>query len=249
MLLSNKRAVITGGARGIGFAIAERFLREGAQVAICDIQAERLQDAVDTLKTLGEVRGHVVNVSDRAQVEAFFAALGDEWPTDILVNNAGVALATPFLELTDELWDQTMNVNLKGAFYCSQAVLEGMIDRKQGVILNIASVNGMRGQPSMAHYNASKAALISLSQTLAVEFAPFGIRVNCVSPGSISTELNLKDSGWTPEYLDELRRRIPQGRFGDPADIGWACAYLSSDVAGFMTGQTLVLDGGLLTRL
>jgi len=248
MLLQYKRAVITGGARGIGLAIAERFLREGAAVAICDIHEERLSEALAALGGLGELRGQALDVSDRHAVEAFFSGLGEEWPVDILVNNAGIAASTPFLELTDDLWDRTMNVNLKGAFYCSQAVLGGMVKRGGGVILNIASTNGMRGQPTMAHYNASKAALISLSQTLAVEFAPHGIRANSVCPGSIATELNLKDSGWSPEFLERLRGRIPLGRFGDPGDVGWACAYLASDAAAFMTGQTLVLDGGLLAQ-
>ncbi|WP_020619871.1 SDR family NAD(P)-dependent oxidoreductase [Paenibacillus daejeonensis] len=251
MLLENKRAVVTGGARGIGLAIASRFLMEGAEVILCDIHEERLQEALEQLQPLGHVQGKKLDVSDRQAVDNLAreleAAYGGK-PADILVNNAGIGASTPFLELTDAIWDSVMNVNLKGAVYCTQALLPGMLSHGGGVILNMGSTNGMRGQPTMAHYNASKAALVSLTQTLAVEFATQGIRANCVCPGSIATELNMKDSGWDPDYLEQFRQHIPQQRFGKPEDIGWACAYLASDVSGFVTGQTLVLDGGLLAQ-
>jgi 3-oxoacyl-[acyl-carrier protein] reductase len=248
MLLEGKRAVITGAARGIGYAIAERFLREGAAVVLCDLHEDRLKTSIRELSALGDATGQVADVSDRAAVNAFVADALRDGPIDILVNNAGIGISTPFLELTDYLWDRTMAVNLKGAFHFAQAVLTGMIERGRGAIINIGSTNGMRGQPTMAHYNASKAAIISLTQTLAVEFAPMGIRVNCVCPGSIATELNLKESGWSPEFLEQLRKHIPVRRFGLPEDVGWACAFVASDAANFMTGQTLVLDGGLLAQ-
>jgi len=248
MLLEGKRAVITGAARGIGYGIAERFLREGAAVVLCDLARDRLKAAVASLSALGDATGRVADVSDRAAVNAFVEETLREGPIDILVNNAGFALSTPFLELTDELWNRTMAVNLNGAFYFAQAVLPGMIERGGGAIINIGSTNGMRGQPTMAHYNASKAELISLTQTLAIEFAPAGIRVNCVCPGSIATEMQLKESGWSADFLERLRMHIPARRFGRPEDVGWACAYLASDAASFITGQTLVLDGGLLAQ-
>lgn len=247
-LLTGKRAIVTGGARGIGYAIAERFLREGAAVFLCDIHEQRLEDALRSLSAIGEVDGRVADVSDRAAVDAAVASALQRGPVDVLVNNAGIGFSVPFLELTDEIWDRVMNVNVKGAVYFAQAVLPGMLGRKSGAIVNIASTNGMRGQPTMAHYNASKAALISLTQTLAVEFAPSGIRVNCVCPGSIATELNLKESGWSEAFLERLRQHIPARTFGKPEDIGWACAYLASDISRFMTGQTLVIDGGLLAQ-
>lgn len=252
MRLQGKVALVTGAGRGIGFAIAGAFAREGAYVFAADIHEQRLQAAVKALRDeFGEdvISGWPLDVSKREQVRGTVQMILDaRGRIDVLVNNAGIGVSTPFLELTDAAWDSVMNVNLKGAFYCCQEVLPAMIRQGSGVIINIGSTNGMRGQPTMAHYNASKAGLISLTQTLAVEFACHGIRVNCLCPGSIATELNLVDSGWDEAFLQRLKEHIPLRRFGQPEEVAGACVYLASDDAAFMSGQTVVLDGGMLAQ-
>ena len=244
--LLGKTAIVTGVGRGIGKGIARRFLQEGARVLVVDIVPERVQ-AVVALQADGEVAGIVSDISQRRDVEAIVEAAVQRWGClDVLVNCAGVARMKPFLDLTDEEWDHTMNVNLRGTFIGRQVAARQMIAQGTGgAIVNIGSTNGLRGQARHADYNASKAGIINLGMTLAVELADHNIRVNTVCPGSIWTELSVK-AGWTEEQWDRFRNFFPLRRFGTPADIAAACAYLASDDSSFVTGHALCVDGGLL---
>lgn len=245
----NKVVIVTGAGRGIGLAIAKSFVREGAYVVICDIVEERINNTLQVLNGYGNIEGHVVDVSREEEVQTFFEHVYNKHRRiDILVNNAGIGRSTPFLELDLNTWEKVIAVNLTSMFLTSRAALKLMIQQASGVLLNIGSTNGHRGQPYMSHYNASKAGVISLTKTLAVEFASKGIRVNCICPGSVETELNMRDSGWEKDFLQGLKEYIPVQHFGQPEDIGGACLYLASNDARYITGQTLIIDGGLLAR-
>jgi NAD(P)-dependent dehydrogenase (short-subunit alcohol dehydrogenase family) len=244
--LNARVCVVTGAGRGIGKGIAQRLLEEGARVWICDTHRERLAQAAQELAVLGDVGQSLTDVSNRAAVAAMCTAVLDRWGrVDVLVNNAGIARVQPFLDLSDADWEQTLAVNLRGPFICAQIFARQMIAQGGGVIINIASTNGLRGQPRLVDYGASKAGLLNLTLSLAVELADVGIRVNAVCPGSIWTELS-SESGWSDAAWERLRTQIPQRRMGEPADIAAAVAYLASDDARFVTGHALVVDGGLL---
>ncbi len=241
--------LVTGAARGIGEGIAKRLLDEGAQVWICDVRPDDLARSIAELSELGEVAGAVTDVSQRDQVEAMIDAVVAHWgKLDVLVNNAGIAHHAPFLDVTDADWDRILDVNLRGTFLCSQIAARRMVAQGTGgAIVNIASTNGLRGQPGLAPYGASKAAIINLTLSAALELGRAGIRVYALCPGTVwnetSAEARMDDAYW-----DLLRGHTALGRLGDPGDIAAGVAYLASDDAAFVTGHVMVVDGGLTAR-
>jgi 3-oxoacyl-[acyl-carrier protein] reductase len=242
--LEGKSAIVTGAGRGIGKAIAGKFLREGASVLICDLDPDRLEAAREELAALGTVHGEVVNVTSREEVERLVRRAKEEFGRiDILANNAGISRFEPFLEITDKNWNETLDINLTGVFLCSQVVAGEMKDQESGVIVNMGSTNGILGEEGLAHYNASKAGVILLTKTMAIELARHNIRVNSVCPGFILTELQV-ESGMSEEAIRDYTSLIPLNRYGRVEEVANAFAFLASDEASFVTGTELVVDGG-----
>jgi 3-oxoacyl-[acyl-carrier protein] reductase len=248
MRLSGKTALVTGGGRGIGKAIARKFLEEGARVFLCDLVEQRVEEARADLAGIGEVRARVVDVRQRNEVEMLVLAMLDDFGRiDILANNAGIARSEPLLEIEDRSWDEVLAVNLTGVFLCSQVVARAMVRQRGGAIVNMASTNGIVGEAAFAHYNATKAGVILLTKTAAIELAPYGIRVNSVCPGFILTEL-LSEAGISEREIRDYARKIPIGRVGRPEEVANAFAFLASDEASFVTGTELVVDGGQICQ-
>ncbi|RAV22468.1 SDR family NAD(P)-dependent oxidoreductase [Paenibacillus contaminans] len=244
MRLKGKIAVVTGAGRGIGEAIARKFLQEGATVVICDALKARVEEAAGRLAAFGTVQSFAVDVTNREDVQAMI----DETVRifgriDILANNAGIARFEPFLEIEDKNWNDTLAVNLTGTFICSQIAARVMAKQKSGAIVNMASTNGILGEEALAHYNASKAGIVLLGKTMAIELAPYGIRVNSICPGSIQTDLAL-EGGQPAEELEQYFAKIPLKRRGSTEEVANAFAFLASDEASFITGTELVVDGG-----
>jgi 3-oxoacyl-[acyl-carrier protein] reductase len=244
MRLEGKSAIVTGAGRGIGKAIARKFLEEGAGVLICDVDRDRLEATREELATHGEVLAEAADVTVREEVEVLVGqARGAFGRIDILVNNAGIARFERFLEITDKDWNDTLAVNLTGVFLCSQTVAKEMRKQGSGAIVNMASTNGILGEAGLAHYNASKAGVVLLSKTMAIELAPYNIRVNSVCPGFIFTELAL-EGGMSEEEVQAYTSHIPLNRHGRVEEVANAFAFLASDEASFITGTELVVDGG-----
>jgi 3-oxoacyl-[acyl-carrier protein] reductase len=240
--LSGKTALVTGASGGIGNAIAKALHKRGAAVVLSGTRAETLE----VLKSeLGE-RAHVAlgNLADTASVEALpktaEAAAGA--PIDILINNAGITRDNLFMRMKDEEWDQVIAVDLSAAFRLSRAVLRGMMKKRWGRIITITSIVGVIGNPGQGNYAAAKAGVIGMSKSLAAEVASRNITVNCVAPGFIATAMT---DVLSADQRAALLGRIPAGRMGDPNDIAAAVAYLSSEEAGYITGQTLHINGGM----
>jgi 3-oxoacyl-[acyl-carrier protein] reductase len=244
MRVKDKRALITGGARGIGATTAFVFAEEGARVGIVDLREEGLRDIAAQAKQKGfEFRTFVGDVSKKDQVERVMDEFVREFGgIDILVNNAGIAISRPFLEKTVEDWEQTLGVNLIGVFLCSQAAAQHMLKQNSGKIINISSIRGIEhcGREGIMDYSASKAAVINLTKTMAKELAPT-INVNTVAPGHTLTEM-------TKSLPEEVKRNMIEGsylkRMAEPIDIAKAILFLASDDADFITGQLLLVDGG-----
>lgn len=248
--LEDRVALVTGSARGIGRAIAERLASEGAQVII---NYSRSMDAAKS--TVAEIRqaGNRAmaiqgDVSSRPDVERTVGEILERHGTiDILVNNAGVSVEKPFLEHTEEEWDWLMSVNLKGVFLCTQAVLPIMLERSGGKIINMSSVSDTVGDPTTSAYCATKGGVKALTTQLALEFGPFGINVNAVAPGFIATDMNrvfLDDEA----AMKEIMASTPLRRAGTPEDVAAVVAFLASDESSFITGTTIYVDGGWLTQ-
>lgn len=242
----NPVALITGGSRGIGAACARLFARSGYTVAIlCRSRIDLAEALVHELRTEGQDAICLqADVADRAQ--AFAAAeevLRIYRRIDVLVNNAAIAQQKLFTDITEEDWDRMFAVNVKGAFNMSQAVLPGMISRKSGSILNISSMWGQVGASCEVHYSASKAAVIGLTQALAKEVGPSGVRVNCIAPGVIRTDMN---AHLDAETISALSDETPLMRIGEAEEIARAALYLCSDGASFITGQVLGVNGGFI---
>lgn len=229
--LAGRVAIVTGAARGIGAAIARRFAAEGARVALLDIDA----DAVHAEAARIGGTAYVCDVADRASVEAAVAAVG---PADILVNNAGVNVFSDPLALTDEAWRRCMAIDLEGAWHCTRAVLPAMLAAGRGAIVNIASTHGFSIIPGCFPYPVAKHALLGLTRSLGVEYAPRGIRINAIAPGYIDTDL------LSAEARVGAERLIPLRRVGLPQEVASAALFLASDEAGFCVASVLTMDGG-----
>jgi len=248
---AGKIAVVTGGGGEIGRATAKRLAAEGATVVAVDLN---LQPAEETAAAITESGGKSwawqTDVSRRDQVEAMAnKVFRRHGRIDVLCNIAGIAPPAPFLETTDENWDATINVNLKGVFFCSQIVARLMVAGQiQGNIVNMASTNGLVGETGLVAYNASKFGVVGLTMTAAIELAPHKIRVNAVAPGMIRTKLSQAVLDADPSLAQTyFRDKIPMSRFGEPDEVAAAAAFLASDDASYITGHTLVIDGGQLT--
>lgn len=247
--LEGKSAIVTGAGRGIGKAIAAKFLQEGARVLVCDIVPERIAAAAQDLSQYGEVHPMTGDVSDRAFCDALVRRAQEVFgELNILANNAGIAVYQSFLEHSEETWDRTMDVNLKSMFLLGQRAAQVMIEQgKGGAIVNMASTNGHVGERGWAAYNASKAGVVLLTKTMAIELAPYNIRVNCVSPGFILTEL-AREAGESEEEIRNYVQKIPLGRHGTPEEVANLFAFLASDEASFITGESVIIDGGQLSE-
>lgn len=242
-------AIVTGAGNGIGKATALRLASEGAAVAVADMDQAAAQQTVQEINAAGgQALAVAVDVTTRASVEAMVATVL-EWVghIDVLCNIAGIAVGEPFLQVTDGNWQRTLDVNLTGVFLCSQVVARQMVEKNiAGRIVHMASTNGLVGEANLSHYNASKFGVVGLTMTMAIDLAPYNIRVNSVCPGLIKTRLTASarnDPAWTGEYL----KKIPLNRFGEPTEVAAAVAFLASKDSGFITGHQLVIDGGQLT--
>ena len=246
MELKDKVALITGGTQGIGYAIAEDFLRAGATVAITGRDKAKSQAAAAALSqaTGGTCLGLSGDVSKGADVDALFAELLDSTKRlDILVNNAGITKDGLLMRMSEEDWDAVMATNLKGAFLCSKAACRPLLKAKGGSIINMGSVVGLAGNAGQANYCASKAGLVGFTKSLAKELASRSVRVNVVSPGFIRTAMT---DELTPEQAAGMLAMIPLARFGEATEIASICRFLASDASRYMTGQVLRVDGGLM---
>lgn len=243
---ANKTAIVTGGSRGIGAAAALLLAREGWRVAVgCHRHPDRAQALCDRLRREGrEAVPFCGDVSSVAEMEAQVQAVVERWgQIDLLVNNAGIAQQRLFTEITEAEWDRMFAVNAKGLYACCRAVVPGMIRRHSGNIINVSSMWGQAGASCEVHYSAAKAAVIGFTKALAKELGPSGIRVNCVAPGVIHTDM-VEVLG--QETLCALAEETPVGRLGTPEDIAAAVAFLAGDGASFITGQVLTADGGFI---
>lgn len=241
----NRHVLITGGARGIGLEIARQFATEGAMVSLFDFDKGTLPAAVEELKKITTVNGFGVDVSDRTSVDNAITAAEKVQAIDVLINNAGIATETPFLQIEEAEWKRIIDINLTGMFYVAQSACRQMVKRKKGVVVNMASKNGIDGEFGYAHYNASKGGVIMLTKTMALELAHVGIRVNAVCPGYIQTPMSMEiDSPeFTAGFVD---RYIPMNRPGNTKEIASLFLFLASDDSSFITGQAIVADGGQL---
>jgi NAD(P)-dependent dehydrogenase (short-subunit alcohol dehydrogenase family) len=250
MKLQNRIAAVTGGARGIGLAIARRYLAEGARVVIADVNAAEGEAAAATLGT-SSVRFVATDVGDRTSAERLIAATCDAFGgIDILVNNAGIIHAADFLEIAEADFDRVLRVNLKGAFLVGQAAAKRMVaqvkaGRPPGAIVNMSSINATVAIPNQVPYCVSKGGLNQLTKVMALSLAPHGIRVNAIGPGSIMTDI-LKTIATDKEAKRKILSRTPIGRIGDVDEIASIAVFLASSDASYITGQTLYADGGRL---
>jgi NAD(P)-dependent dehydrogenase (short-subunit alcohol dehydrogenase family) len=249
--LENKVCIVTGAARGIGKAIARRFVGDGARVIVADVDEDAGARTVAELGAWGAarfVRADVGDADDVANLVA--AAVAGFGEIDVLVNNAAILAAVDFLDLTEADFDRVIRVNLKGAFLCGQAVARHMVARVKsggdaGAIVNLSSVNAVFAIANQVPYSVSKGGINQLTKVMALALAPWGIRVNAIGPGSINTEM-LASTMANPEARTRILSRTPLGRIGEPAEIAAVAAFLASDEASYITGQTIYADGGRL---
>jgi 3-oxoacyl-[acyl-carrier protein] reductase len=246
-LLEGKTALITGASRGIGRAIALRFAREGADIALTNIfDDEEFKDTIKEIENLGvKAKGYVFNVANFADSQKIIEnILKDLQKIDILVNNAGITRDALLMRMSEEQWDAVIDVNLKSVFNLTKAVLQPMLKQKGGSIINMSSVVGVSGNGGQSNYSASKAGIIGFTKSIAKEVGSRGIRVNAIAPGFILTEMTDK----LPEDVkSEWINKIPLRRGGTPDDVADTAVYLASNLSGYVTGQTIHVCGGMLT--
>ena len=238
--LKGKKTLITGGASGIGAAITERFLNEGAKVIVLSRNSAKLEAIRKEFPTLDATLQ--ADVSNPVEVTKAFRKLDGIWGgIDVLINNAGISIRHEFLTISFEDWEKIIRINLGGVFLASQQAARRMIDKDGGVIINMGSTNGITGHPHYSDYNASKAGVIQLTQSMALELAP-KVRVNVVCPGYILTPM--QEAEYTKDMLRECESKIPMGRLGNPGEVAALFAFLASEDASYITGQSFVIDGG-----
>lgn len=243
--IENKIALVTGAACGIGQAIAVQLAADGADLALCDVQADWLDATAAKVRALGRrAETYAMDVADGTAVgEAVARVAADFGRIDVLVNNAGITRDTLLIRMTEDDWDQVLDINLKGAFLVTKAVVKCMMKQRAGAVINIASVVGLTGNPGQANYSASKAGLIALTKTTAKELGSRGIRANAVAPGFIRTAM----TDQLPESAQQaMLRLVPLGRPGEPEDVAQAVAFLASDNAAYVNGQVLTVCGGMV---
>ena len=238
--LEGKRVVVTGGASGIGLATAQRFLEEGSRVFVIDWAREALEYVLAENTALAG--GCVSDVSQPDQVKTAFNQIDEELDgLDVLVSNAGISYRSPFEKLNYAQWSKTFRINLDGMFHCGQEAVHRMKPQKSGVLLFMGSTNGLEGHPFYADYNASKAGVVLLAKTLALEYAPW-LRVNAVCPGYVLTRM--QQAEYSPEMLEEINKKIPLKRHATPEEVAALFAFLASEQSAFITGQAIAIDGG-----
>ncbi len=249
--LKGKVAIITGARRGMGKADALAFAKNGAKVVVVDISQEECKQVLDEIeKNGGEGLALKCDVTNEKEIEEMVKKTVEKFgKVDILINNAGICQFKPFLELTEEEWNKTLDINLKGYFLCAKAAAKEMVKQKSGAIVNIASiVMGQigKGMAGLAHYSASKGGIAALTKTLALELAPYNIRVNAIAPGAIDTPMAASAKA-DPKMLEATLAMIPMHRMGKPEEIANTVLFLTSDASSYITGSIVVVDGGWLS--
>jgi glucose 1-dehydrogenase/3-oxoacyl-[acyl-carrier protein] reductase len=248
MKLAGKVALITGGGQGIGRGIAEVFADEGADIALNDIDftTTAVNDTVEWIRSRGrKAKAFQADVSSRTEIEAMFEQAWNEFGhIDILVNNAGIETIVPFLDLTDEQWTRVTDVDLRGPWLCSQVFCKRVVaENRKGNIVNIGSIQAAKILPGRTHYAPAKLGIEAMTRNISAEMTPLGIRVNCIHPGFIATNM----TAWildSPQILPEVLKQISAARPGQPQEIGTAAAFFASDEASYITGQSIHVDGG-----
>lgn len=244
MDLKGNVAIVTGAAQGIGKEIALHLAKAGAKVAIFDLNEDKLKETLKEINAVSEGLALKVDVTNLSEAEENVNKVVDKLGrVDILVNNAGITKDSLFLRLSESDWDKVLTVNLKGAFNCTKAVSRLMVKQRYGRIINISSVIGLMGNVGQANYAASKAGLIGLTKSLAKELGTRSVTVNAIAPGYIQTAMT---DALDEKVKEEMFKRIPLGRFGQPSDVAKAVTFLASSEADYITGQVLVIDGGLI---
>ena len=243
--LNDKVALVTGAARGLGQAIAVKLAEACADVALCDLNAEWLEETAAKVKALGRrAECYGVNVAEGESVAAGVKAIEKDFgKIDVLVNNAGITKDGLMMRMSEDDWDAVLNVNLKGTFLCTKAVTRGMMKKRSGTIVNIASVIGLMGNAGQANYAASKGGVISFSKTVAKELASRNIRCNAVAPGFIRTAMT---DALDDEVQNKMKEIIPLSRFGEPEDVANVVLFLASDASAYVTGQVISTCGGMV---
>lgn len=241
--LSGKKVLITGGGKGLGFAIAKIMMQQGAEVIITGRNEQQLKDACEN--TGSSCTYHVFDLTDTKAIPAFVETIANKHGhIDVLVNNAGINMKKDILAVTDEDFESVIKTNQSAVFSISREFAKRMVQRKNGVILLISSMASQYGIPKVIAYTASKSAIEGMTRAMAVELSPLGIRVNCIAPGFIETDMSSKALNSDPERKQKVLSRTPMAKLGKPDDIGYAAAFLASDAANYITGIVLPVDGG-----